>query len=163
MCPSMQTGGGVPNVTAPWPPSNSVLAWYLAAIKPPGLSLALRKPLLTRGFDCSLFRPSLGHNLHFHSLPLWGPLSRPLPAPCFRRCPRRSFGQQGLAQNLWPTSAAVTAWWAPPPPTLDLYVLSPSRNLACSAYLPHPTLPCRSTHHPSLHLLLHLLPQWVNH
>lgn len=61
---------------------------------------------LTHGFDSSLFRPSLGHS----SLPFTSPPGAPFttPAPCFRRCPRESCGQQGLAWNPRPESAAAT-------------------------------------------------------
>lgn len=85
-------------MAGPQPPFSSLLPWYLAIVEPQGLNRALQKPLLTRGFDCSLFRPSLGHS----SLPFTSPLGAPFttPAPCFRRCPRGSFGQQGRAQNL---------------------------------------------------------------
>ena len=104
---------------------------------PPCCSRAWAEPRwilaqLTRGFDSSLFRPGLGHS----SLPFTSPLRTPFttPAPCFRRCPRESSGQQGLAWNPWPALAAATAWWAPPPPSLDLYVPS-----VCSlARSPHP-------------------------
>ena len=115
---------------------------------------------LTRGFDSSLFRPSLGHS----PLPFTSPLGAPFttPAPCFRRCPRESCGQQGLAWNPPPASAAVTVWWAPPPRTLDLYVLrlQPGPLSAPCPALPCPALPTTGLAHRSLSFIF-LVREWI--